>query len=65
MAAPNSLSVPSTISRDTVGSRPVRIGNAAAGQRQLDVYGEVLDAASLHVEYLGRPTRISGGCSGG
>jgi GH15 family glucan-1,4-alpha-glucosidase len=26
------------------GSAPVRIGNAAAGQRQLDVYGEVLDA---------------------
>ena len=25
-------------------SRPVRIGNAAAGQRQLDVFGEVLDA---------------------
>jgi GH15 family glucan-1,4-alpha-glucosidase len=26
------------------GSSPVRIGNAAAGQRQLDVYGEVIDA---------------------
>jgi GH15 family glucan-1,4-alpha-glucosidase len=29
------------------GSAPVRIGNAAAGQLQLDVYGEVLD--SLHL----------------
>jgi GH15 family glucan-1,4-alpha-glucosidase len=26
------------------GSRPVRIGNAAAGQFQLDTYGEVIDA---------------------
>jgi GH15 family glucan-1,4-alpha-glucosidase len=37
-------------------SRPVRIGNASAGQFQLDVWGEVLDglhlgrAAGLHVE---------------
>jgi len=29
------------------GSKPVRIGNAATGQFQLDVYGEVLDAFHL------------------
>jgi GH15 family glucan-1,4-alpha-glucosidase len=29
------------------GSAPVRIGNAAVGQRQLDIYGEVLDAFYL------------------
>ncbi|MBV9328599.1 MAG: glycoside hydrolase family 15 protein [Chloroflexi bacterium] len=29
-------------------SRPVRVGNAAAEQRQLDIFGEVLRAAALH-----------------
>ena len=30
------------------GSRPVRIGNAASAQFQLDIYGEVLDTAWLY-----------------
>jgi len=30
--------------RGYAGSHPVRIGNAAAGQFQLDIYGEVIDA---------------------
>ncbi len=33
------------------GSRPVRIGNAAYGQIQLDLYGAVLDAAYLYNKY--------------
>ena len=37
-----------------VGSRPVRIGNDAQGQLQLDVYGEVLDAVSRFARRGGR-----------
>ena len=29
------------------GSRPVRIGNSAVGQRQIDVYGELMDSVYL------------------
>jgi alpha,alpha-trehalase len=35
------------------GSRPVRIGNAAASQFQLDVFGELLDTAWLYRQYGG------------
>ena len=36
------------------GSRPVRVGNAASEQFQLDVYGEVLNVAYLGVQLRGR-----------
>jgi GH15 family glucan-1,4-alpha-glucosidase len=39
------------------GSRPVRIGNDAHGQLQLDVYGEVIDAVFRFAERGGRLDR--------
>jgi GH15 family glucan-1,4-alpha-glucosidase len=33
-------------------SRPVRIGNAASLQLQLDIYGELMDAVYLHNKYV-------------
>ena len=40
------------------GSRPVRIGNDARGQLQLDIYGEVIDAAYQFVQRGGRLDRV-------
>ena len=39
------------------GSRPVRVGNGAARQLQLDVYGEVLDSAYLYARFGGEISR--------
>ncbi|WP_017586812.1 glycoside hydrolase family 15 protein [Nocardiopsis ganjiahuensis] len=39
------------------GARPVRIGNAAYSQHQLDVYGHILDAALSYEEATGSLTR--------
>ncbi len=35
------------------GSRPVRIGNGAARQRQLDIYGELLDTGYTYLRHAG------------
>jgi len=35
------------------GSRPVRIGNAAHNQLQLDIYGELMDSVYLSNKYVG------------
>jgi GH15 family glucan-1,4-alpha-glucosidase len=35
------------------GARPVRVGNAAEGQLQLDIYGEVMDAAAQYIHQGG------------
>jgi GH15 family glucan-1,4-alpha-glucosidase len=42
------------------GSRPVRIGNAAAVQSQLDIYGSLLQAALVYAQAGGRLDRDTG-----
>jgi GH15 family glucan-1,4-alpha-glucosidase len=41
------------------GSRPVRVGNGAAGQHQLDIFGEVADAL-YQAARRGMPTSVQG-----
>jgi GH15 family glucan-1,4-alpha-glucosidase len=41
------------------GSRPVRVGNDAWSQAQLDAYGELLDAAWRLVDQLGEPDELT------
>jgi GH15 family glucan-1,4-alpha-glucosidase len=45
------------------GSRPVRIGNAAVNQTQLDIYGEILDAL-YHAQSHGLPPNKHGDAVG-
>ena len=42
------------------GSRPVRVGNDAAGQTQLDIYGDLLQTALIYTEDGGRLDRETG-----
>ena len=42
------------------GSRPVRVGNAAAEQTQLDIYGDLLQTALVYAEAGGRLDRETG-----
>jgi GH15 family glucan-1,4-alpha-glucosidase len=42
------------------GSQPVRVGNEAAGQRQLDIYGNLLQTALLYANGGGRLDRDTG-----
>src|SRR3954451_11859369 len=42
------------------GSRPVRVGNAAAVQTQLDIYGSLLQAAVIYTDAGGRVDRDTG-----
>jgi GH15 family glucan-1,4-alpha-glucosidase len=41
------------------GSRPVRTGNEARSQFQLDTYGEVVEAAALYAEHFARLDRTA------
>jgi GH15 family glucan-1,4-alpha-glucosidase len=41
-------------------SRPVRVGNAAAGQTQLDIYGDLMQTALVYAEAGGRLDRETG-----
>ena len=58
-APPTSRRTSWTTGRATAGSAPVRIGNGAADQLQLDIYGEALDSISPATAH-GLPLRHQG-----
>jgi GH15 family glucan-1,4-alpha-glucosidase len=57
--APRERTIPQL--RGFCDSRPVRMGNAAREQLQLDVYGEVLDAAAQYAFHGGEFDRVTRG----
>jgi GH15 family glucan-1,4-alpha-glucosidase len=42
-----------------MGSRPVRTGNGARGQIQMDIYGEVIDATAQYAQVIGHIDRTT------
>jgi GH15 family glucan-1,4-alpha-glucosidase len=46
------------------GSQPVRVGNSAAGQLQLDIYGELMDSVLTHLALISAEYNLDRALSG-